>query len=1268
MRYRAYRTKKDNQFYFQFLTDGGELVLKSQAYADKAACFNGVKSVIKNSDDNAKYEKTKDADGKQYFIIKAGNGQEIARSESYSDNAKLDSDIKLCIAEIPLIGKKEAAKEAAAAPTPAKTSDSSKKENDDYQPISFYESKITGVKNGFEKFQDGDMHYFTYNLGGKVVLISQAYMSESSRDNGVQSVTKNMNIAERYKTATHENGKYFFGLRAGNNQEIATSRWFDGESDRDNTVANLLGGGKAAESTTNESAKVVPTTKDAGGVNYKDYKPLAFYKSNIGGEEFGFDAFAEGDSYYFTVNNDGEPILLSEDYTSEAGRDNGIKSVKNNIKNEARYVKEQHSNGKYYFRLLAGNKQEIATSVWFDSAKDRDKAISWLVNTGGKSRRKKAKKEKTEAKERVYVAQGLSYPCSEITYDTFQSGGNQKYYFVFKTKDEKAILINGDVRGHASVDELNATIKDVLKFAPDSKNYEFKETKNGKHYFYVKNNDGKSVARSSLFYADKGEMEANIKLLACGVGAGTTTKIAAAAPVAAAPVVAAAITPKPATAASTADEYLPCKAYAGETGFHKFKNEGNGEYYFAFNHPEGKTLLRSEGYSSTASRDNGIQSVIKNSTNEERFKISEKDGKHYYSLRAGNNQEIARSCPYDTVAAMRADLSWILSEQSTIGVGSKLVGATLMSAFMLRQQDEAAALKAAEAARLAAEAEAKAAAEAARLKAEAEAKRLQAEAEAKSKAEAERLAAEAEAKRKADEAARLKAEAEAKRKADEARLAAEAEARKALLGDYMPCEAYKKEEGFASFQGDDGKYYFSYNDSNGKTLLRSETYENAAGRDNGIQSVIKNAPDSNNYVTKEIDGNHYIILRAGNKQEIARSCPYTDEKAMMADFALLTGEQSKIGMGSKVVGGVMMSAFMLRQKEDNSAQLAAAEAARLKAEADAKALKLKAEADAKRKAEEARLAAEAEAKRKADEAARLKAEAETKRKAEEAERLRLEAEKKAARLKAEEEARILAEKKAAEAARLKAAADKKKAAAAAAATAAAASLAATTPTPKPEPKKVKTKKVKVKPEPVAAPVVKEEAGMAGCWKWLLPLLLLLALLALLFYFMKGCGGTTPTAVVAPVETPAVVEKPAVVEEVKAAGPDCEGLKFKNNTVACDMANYMSNGNSTFPKRFGLPPISFGKDNARMGSGGKQTLDDIAVILKEYPNSSVDVYGFIGNGESSSYGGSKEIGLDDVRARTIYNELKKRGIPASRLNFEGNGLNNSYKSEILINKR
>ena len=72
MRYRAFRTKKDNNFHFQFLTEKGDPILKSQPYADKNACFNGIKSVMKNASDAARYEKIEEG-GKHFFILKAGN-------------------------------------------------------------------------------------------------------------------------------------------------------------------------------------------------------------------------------------------------------------------------------------------------------------------------------------------------------------------------------------------------------------------------------------------------------------------------------------------------------------------------------------------------------------------------------------------------------------------------------------------------------------------------------------------------------------------------------------------------------------------------------------------------------------------------------------------------------------------------------------------------------------------------------------------------------------------------------------------------------------------------------------------------------------------------------------------------------------------------------------------------------------------------------------------------------------------------------------------
>ncbi|MEM9823180.1 MAG: YegP family protein, partial [Bacteroidota bacterium] len=360
MRYRAFRTKKDNQFYFQFLTDAGETVLRSQPYADKDSCFNGIRSVIQNAGDATRYSKLEE-NGQHYFILKAGNNQEIGRSIAYDSEAAVDQGIALMMAEGPNAAKNNAiaaeaneaneANEAKttestttesttttttttttteSAPQPASSGNSSGK--DDYRPLAFYEARIAGTENGFDTFHDeeGGEYYFTYNVGQLVLLISEGYASDKGRDNGVNSVTKNLPIPERYKKGVHENGKHYFSLRAGNNQEITTSRWFDTEGEMDRYITALQGGKEAI------NALVASMRVGEDGRLYKDYKPLGFYEERIEGTPFGYDTFAEEDKSYFTINYDGAPLLISEDYNSEAGRDNGIKSVKKNVKNEKR--------------------------------------------------------------------------------------------------------------------------------------------------------------------------------------------------------------------------------------------------------------------------------------------------------------------------------------------------------------------------------------------------------------------------------------------------------------------------------------------------------------------------------------------------------------------------------------------------------------------------------------------------------------------------------------------------------------------------------------------------------------------------------------------------------------------------------------------------------------------------------------------------------------------------------------------------------------------
>jgi uncharacterized protein YegP (UPF0339 family) len=49
---------------------------------------------------------------------------------------------------------------------------------------------------------------------------------------------------------------------------------------------------------------------------------------------------------------------------------------------------------------------------------------------------------------------------------------------------------------------------------------------------------------------------------------------------------------------------------------------------------------------------------------------------------------------------------------------------------------------------------------------------------------------------------------------------------------------------FEKKESSNGKYFFNLKATNGQTIGTSEMYESSSGRDNGIASVQKNAPDA----------------------------------------------------------------------------------------------------------------------------------------------------------------------------------------------------------------------------------------------------------------------------------------------------------------------------------------------------------------------------------------------------------------------------------------
>ena len=73
-----------------------------------------------------------------------------------------------------------------------------------------------------------------------------------------------------------------------------------------------------------------------------------------------------------------------------------------------------------------------------------------------------------------------------------------------------------------------------------------------------------------------------------------------------------------------------------------------------------------------------------------------------------------------------------------------------------------------------------------------------------------------------------------------------------------------------------GEFRFRLKASNGQIILASEGYKQKASAENGIASVKKNAPEDGRYERKETkSGGHMFNLKATNGQVIGTSESYT---------------------------------------------------------------------------------------------------------------------------------------------------------------------------------------------------------------------------------------------------------------------------------------------------------------------------------------------------------------------------------------------------------
>jgi len=79
---------------FVLKAGNGEVILRSEQYNTKASAENGIQSVQTNSPFEERFDRKDASDGRCYFNLKAGNHQVIGTSQMYKDAAGRDNGIQ----------------------------------------------------------------------------------------------------------------------------------------------------------------------------------------------------------------------------------------------------------------------------------------------------------------------------------------------------------------------------------------------------------------------------------------------------------------------------------------------------------------------------------------------------------------------------------------------------------------------------------------------------------------------------------------------------------------------------------------------------------------------------------------------------------------------------------------------------------------------------------------------------------------------------------------------------------------------------------------------------------------------------------------------------------------------------------------------------------------------------------------------------------------------------------------------------------------------
>jgi len=191
-----------------------------------------------------------------------------------------------------------------------------------------------------------------------------------------------------------------------------------------------------------------------------------------------FETFtgADGQVYFHLLAGNGEKLLASEGYASQAGAERGIASVRDNGGDSARYALLASKDGQFYLNLRAANGQVIASSELYATKANAERAQATMLAVIPSATVAKA----TATGARFSVFRGL----------------DGKYYFDLRAKNGEIVLRSQAYTRRASA--LDGTAS-VLANGPEAAQYQVREAADGQFYFVLTAANHQVIGVSELY-------------------------------------------------------------------------------------------------------------------------------------------------------------------------------------------------------------------------------------------------------------------------------------------------------------------------------------------------------------------------------------------------------------------------------------------------------------------------------------------------------------------------------------------------------------------------------------------------------------------------------------------------------------------------------------------------------------------------------------------------------------------------------------------------